>query len=144
MDPTAACDARHRRGGHKKQLYHHRREIKLKRCFVVDAPSYRNRHPSFLGERPPLNTPKAVSSDRVSAFSLHLSEVKPSRSKLDGGCWQVVGGQITGRTRCVDANISVGQERECCPKSLQRKINAWPMKYSGMSVDYALHVSDMP
>ena len=41
------------RGGGKgkgQQLYHHRREINLSKCFVVDAPSYGTRSSSFLGE----------------------------------------------------------------------------------------------
>lgn len=40
------------RGGNRsKQLYHHRREINLGKCFVVDAPSYGSRSSSVLGER---------------------------------------------------------------------------------------------
>lgn len=45
-------DRRCRGGGKGKgqQLYHHRREINLSKCFVVDAPSYGTRSSSFLGE----------------------------------------------------------------------------------------------
>ncbi|CAM9782180.1 unnamed protein product [Pylaiella littoralis] len=38
------------RGSAREQLYHHRRDINLSKCFVVDAPSYGNRCSSFLGE----------------------------------------------------------------------------------------------
>lgn len=47
-NPVQPC-----RGGGKgktQQLYHHRREINLSKCFVVDAPAYGTRSTSFLGE----------------------------------------------------------------------------------------------
>ncbi|CAM9092140.1 unnamed protein product, partial [Ectocarpus sp. 4 AP-2014] len=39
-----------RRGSSREQLYHHRRDINLSKCFIVDAPSYGSRCSSFLGE----------------------------------------------------------------------------------------------
>ncbi|CBN80121.1 pleckstrin homology (PH) domain-containing protein [Ectocarpus siliculosus] len=39
-----------RRGSSREQLYHHRRDMNLSNCFIVDAPSYGSRCSSFLGE----------------------------------------------------------------------------------------------
>lgn len=39
-----------RGGSGREQLYHHRRDINLAKCFIVDAPSYGDRCFSFLGE----------------------------------------------------------------------------------------------